>query len=154
MRFFFAGLVLGVTMPGLAQQTPHREKASVFVELAGNAAFGATVNVEARVHPHVALRAGIGNDFYTSTMVVPAQVVFMSSARRSAIEVSAGVTVAFEDSRYTGNWNWDGVKPFFTGFAGYRYQAPGGFLFRLGVVPLLWTNGHIPWVALSLGYTH
>jgi hypothetical protein len=152
VRFIVAGLMLGATMPSGAQpQEPRRPAGSMFIELAGNAAFGGTFNVETRFHRQVALRAGIGNDFYSATMVFPFQLVLLSGSTRSALEASLGVTVA--SSKYSGTWHWTGTKPFFTGFAGYRYQAPGGFLFRLGVIPLMWTNNRIPWVALSMGYS-
>jgi hypothetical protein len=36
------------------------------------------------------------------------------------------------------------TKAFFTGFFGYRHQRPEGFLFRVGVIPLLWTNTKVP----------
>ena len=152
VRSMVAVLMFGATLPSAAQQAPPRKPtASMFVELAGNSAFGMTANVEFRLSPHLALRAGMGGDFYTHTMVLPAQVVYVSSREKSALEASLGVIVARE--RYPGDWHWDGVTPFPTGFAGYRYQSPGGFLFRLGVVPLFWTNARIPWVALSLGHT-
>jgi len=120
-----------------------------FVELAGNSLLGATANMEVALSDAVALRAGMGVDFYSSTSVWPLQAVLLAGAGRSKLELDAGLTIAHENQ--SGDWDWDGTRVFFTAFLGYRYQRPGGLLLRVGVVPLLWTNTKLPWAALGLG---
>jgi hypothetical protein len=144
-------LVVGaVPCPG---QESARAHGSMFFELGGNAAFGASMNFEVFLAGPLGVRGGVGKDVFSGTPVYPLQVVLLSGAGRSKLELAAGVTIAHEDPAYSGNWHWDGTKPFANGFLGYRYQRPRGFMFRIGVVPLLWTNAHIPWVAIGLGTT-
>lgn len=150
-RFGFAVLVaarLFVLCPAVhGQNAP--AGAAVFVELAGNALFGATGNVEWYFRHGIGARLGVGRDFYSQTSVLPLQAVLLFGSGHSKLEVAAGVTVAQEASG--GDWHWDGTKAFFSAFLGYRHQVPQGFLFRIGVVPLLWTNNNLPWVAIGLG---
>ena len=62
------------------------------------------------------------------------------------------ITFAHEPEQYSGNWLWDGTRPFFTGFLGYRFQRRGE-LFRIGAIPLNWTNKRLPWFAISMGFS-
>jgi len=142
-------LVSGVS-PSQAQQTRSSgPRGSMFVEAGGNAGLlGATVNAEMLLSRRFALRAGAGVDLFSYTTIVPLQGVLLVGRGSSKLEVAAGVTIANEPARYSGNWHWDGTKPFFTGFVGYRFQRERGFLFRIGVVPLLWGYSlPLPWRA-------
>lgn len=142
-------LVLGA-VPCLGQDVG-RAHGSVFIDLAGNAFIGFTANAEVFLAGPVGVRAGAGADIFSQTPVFPFQVVILLGGGRSKLELAGGVTVAQET--YSGNWHWDGTKAFAGGFIGYRYQKPRGFLFHIGVVPLPWTNSHIPWPALGMGAT-
>jgi hypothetical protein len=152
MRWLIFALLIAATVPCPGQDVG-RAHGILFVELGGNAAFGATANLEVFLAGPVAVRGGAGVDLFSSTPVYPLQVVLLAGGGSSKLELAGGVTIAHEDPAYSGNWHWDGTKAFATGFFGYRYQRPRGLLFRIGVVPLLWTNAHIPWVAISLGTT-
>jgi hypothetical protein len=139
-------LLCALPCPG---QDTGRAHGSMFLETGGNAYFGATFNLEFFPAGQVGLRAGAGLDVFSSTPVYPVQFVVLFGATRSKLELAGGVTIATEEAE--GNWHWDGTRAFATGFFGYRYQRPQGFLFRIGVVPLFWTNKHLPWVALGFG---
>ena len=152
MRCLLIALLVLRAVP-CAGQDSGRAHGSLFFEVAGNAAVGATMNVEYFFAAPVGVRVGAGIDLWSSTPVYPLQVVFLSGAGRSKLELAGGVTIAHEDPASSGNWHWDGTKVFGTGFIGYRYQKSRGFVFRLGVVPLLWTNSHIPWPAVGIGAT-
>ena len=146
-------LLVSGALPSQAQQTrPSVRRGSVFVEAGGNAGLlGATFNAELPLSKRFALRAGAGVDIFSATTIVPIQGVFLIGHGSSRLELAAGVTIANEPARYSGNWHWDGTKPFFSGFVGYRFQRERGFLFRFGVVPLLWTNTRLPWPGVSFG---
>jgi hypothetical protein len=133
------------------QEPPGR--GTVIVELAGNAALGATVNAELWLGHGMGVRGGAGMDFLSSTTVFPLQAVMLLGSGHSKFELAAGITVAHEDEANSGNWHWDGTKAFFSGFLGYRHQVSQGFLLRAGVVPLLWPNRRLPWVAIGFGTT-
>lgn len=145
--------VLALRAVPCAGQDSGRAHGSLSFEVAGNAAIGATANLELLIAGRVGVRAGAGIDLFSSTPVYPLQVVVLFGSGRSKLELAGGVTIAHEDPAASGNWHWDGTKAFGTGFFGYRYQKPRGFVFRLGVVPLLWTNNHIPWPAAAIGAT-
>lgn len=150
MRWLPIALLVVGAVPCPGQQSG-RAHGSMFLELGGNAALGGSMNFEVFLAGPIGVRGGAGMDLYSSTPVYPFQVVMLAGAGRSKLELAAGVTIAHEDPAYSGNWHWDGTKAFATGFFGYRYQRSRGFLFRVGVVPLFWTNAHIPWVAIGLG---
>lgn len=134
-------------------QSSGRARGSMFFELAGNAFLGASANFEYFFGRGAGVRGGAGMDVYSSTRVVPVQVVYLAGARRSKLELAGGVTIAHEDPGNSGNWHWDGTRAFASGFIGYRYQRSPGLVFRIGVVPLFWTNAHIPWGAIGFGGT-
>ncbi len=128
-----------------------RPRAAVFVELAGNSLLGVTGNLELHLGSGIGVRVGAGQDFYTGTRVVPLQAVVLLGSGHSKLELAAGVIIARE--AHLTDWPWNGTKTFFTGFVGYRHQRPRGFLVRIGVVPMFWTDTKAPWVALGLGTT-
>lgn len=142
----------GVSPSHAQQPRPSGHRGSVFVEAGGNAGIlGGTVNAEVLLTRRFALRAGAGVDMFSYTILVPLQGVLLVGRGTSKLEVAAGLTIANEPAQYSGNWHWDGTKPFFTGFVGYRFQRDHGVLFRIGVVPLFWTNTRLPWPAVSFG---
>ena len=148
---FLAIIMLSVgASPCLAQDSGREAtRGALFIEFAGNTFLGGTLNAEVFLNQTVALRAGAGRDGFTQTKVFPLHVVLLAGAGSSKLELAAGVTVAQEGNA---NWNnWDGTKAFPGGFLGYRYQRPRGFLFRIGVVPHLWSNNQFPWFALGIG---
>jgi hypothetical protein len=149
-RFGFAALVAAnlFVFCGAADGQETSARGAAFVELAGNSLLGATGNAELYLGHGIGARVGVGRDFYSQTGVFPLQAVMLLGSGHSKLEVAAGVTVAHEGSD---DWDWDGTKAFFTGFFGYRHQRPQGFLFRVGVIPLLWTNAKVPWIAIGLG---
>lgn len=143
-----------LTLPigqSLAQVTPppsfgrHR----VYFELLGNTALGTTVNYEYGLSQHWGVRVGVGLDLYSGTTIIPVTLSALAGSGSSKFEIAGGFLVANELS--SGNWHWDGRKIFLSLFIGYRYQPRKGFMFRLGMIPLFWTNNQIPWVGLSLG---
>ncbi len=131
------------------QEVPARGAA--FVELGGNSLLGVTANAELYLGRQIGVRVGGGRDFYSQTWVFPLQAVMLLGSGHSKLELAAGVTVAHE--AHSGDWHWDGTKAFFSCFVGYRYQLPHDVLFRVGVVPLLWANEQVPWVAIGLGWS-
>jgi hypothetical protein len=141
---------LPATRPVAAQQSPVQPVSwSLSLGLGGNALFGPSLGAEIVWYDAFGLRAGVGYDWYSPTRVVPLEAVGLFGGRGSQLEVAIGVTIATEGKGDP--WNWDGTQTFFTGFLGYRHHAANGFLFRIGVVPLLWTNNTIPWVAMTFG---
>jgi len=122
---------------------------TAYVDLAGNALFGATLNGEVFVGPQLAMRLGFGADAVTRTKVVPMQAVVLLGSGRSRFEIGAGVTIARE--KYSGDWHWNGTKAFASGFIGYRYQRERGVMVHVGVVPLMWTNRKLPWGTIGVG---
>lgn len=132
-----------------AQEATEFTSGAAFVEGAGNAFLGMTANIEWYQSPALAIRFGAGADFYSQTTVFPLQAVFLVGSGTSKLEASAGVTIAQEHA--SGDWHWNGTRPFLTGFLGYRHQPAKGVLFRIGVIPLLWTNTRVPWVAAGIG---
>lgn len=145
-------VVTGVSRLQAQYTRPSGPRGAVFVEAGGNAGLlGATVNAEVLLSRYFALRAGGGVDLFSYTTIVPLQGVLLVGSGSSKLEVAAGVTIANEPARYSGNWHWNGTKPFFTGFAGYRFQRERGVMLRIGVVPLLWTNAKLPWPGVSIG---
>ena len=154
LRCLTVALVGLAAAPGMAQEAPavpDQTSAAAFVEAAGNSFLGLTANLEWYSTQSMAVRIGAGADFYSQTTVFPLQAVFLIGPGVSKLEASAGVTIAQEHA--TGDWHWNGTRPFFTGFLGYRHQVPKGTLFRIGVIPLLWTNTHLPWVSVGFGAT-
>lgn len=149
MRTLLGFLFLVAAQPCLAQTTP---RPAVFVELAGDALFGMSLHVEVPVQANVLVRAGAGTDFFSYTTVLPLQMVILSGKGSSKLEFAVGITVAHEPDRYSGNWHWSGTQVFPSGFLGYRYERSPGMLFHVGVIPLFWTNNHIPWLALGIGH--
>ena len=154
MPRFGSGVLVGASLlvfcgAAHGQETPAR--GAVFVEFGGNSLLGATGNAEFYFGNRIGVRAGAGLDFFTQTGVFPLQAVLLLGSGPSKLEVAAGVTVAHEANR--GDWPWDGTKAFFSGFLGYRHQRPHGFLWRVGVVPMLYTDTKAPWVAIGLGTT-
>lgn len=151
-------LVAAVAIPGPVKaqtsETADRDFGlGAFLELAGNSLLGATANLEILFDREVGARVGYGADIYTLTRVVPVQIVYLiGGGGNSKLELALGVTIASE-GEYTGNWRWDGTQPFVSGFFGYRYHRPHGFLFRIGIIPMTWTNRQLPWLALSFGTT-
>jgi len=145
-------LVFG-SVPCRAQSSsiPDQTSFAAFVEVAGNSFLGMTANMEWYSTQSMALRVGAGADFYSQTTVFPIQAVFLLGPGSNRVEASAGLTIAQEHS--TGDWHWNGTRPFITGFLGYRHQPPKGTLFRIGLMPLMWTNTHVPWVSVGFGAT-
>ncbi|UCC83683.1 MAG: hypothetical protein JSW46_01745 [Gemmatimonadota bacterium] len=130
-------------------RSPSHGRHRVFLELAGNSAFGFTVNYELGVTRTLGVRLGYGQDLYSDTKVWPFTLAALVGNGSSKFELSGGVVMVEENM--SGDWDWDGTRVFATGFIGYRFQPRSGFLFRVGVIPLLWTNNQLPWVGLSLG---
>lgn len=156
MRWYLIALVVATAIPArvgaqIAETAEHKVSVGLLFELAGNSLLGATANLEILVDRKIGVRAGYGVDVYTLTRVAPVQVVYLiDGGGNSKLELAFGVTVASE-GEYTGNWRWDGTQPFVSGFFGYRYHRPHGFIFRAGIIPMMWTNQRLPWFALSFG---
>jgi len=121
----------------------------IYVELLGNTALGITLNYEYGLSPHWAVRVGGGLDLYSATTIIPVTLSALAGSGSSKLEIAGGFLVADEYS--SGAWHWDGTKVFPSFFIGYRYQPRKGFMLRVGMIPLFWTNNQIPWVGLSLG---
>jgi len=121
---------------------------SVIVELGGDAVLGASINGEILSSRGIGFRVGVGYEWYSMTTVYPIQAVVLVGAGHSRFELSAGITVARNDGN---EWDWSGTTTVFSGFAGYRHRSDGGTIFRIGVVPLNWTNAKVPWIGISLG---
>jgi len=141
-------VLLVATRPCAAQTAP---APGAFVEFAGDALLGMSLHAEMPVRANLLVRAGVGVDFFSYTTVLPVQVVLLTGRGNSKLELAAGITVANEPTQYSGNWHWNGTRVFPSGFLGYRYERSSGILFRIGVIPLFWTNAHIPWLAVGIG---
>ena len=116
-------LAVVLLVTGLAPcrgQSSGQAHGSMFFELAGNAFLGASANFKYFFGRAAGVRGGVGMDVYSSTRVVPVQVVYLAGARGSKLELAGGVTIAHEDPANPGNWHWDGTRAFASGFIGYR----------------------------------
>lgn len=130
---------------------------SVFLE-AGGTAVWYSVNYERKfsLKPMHRITAGIG------TSVIPTESYTMFSGLLSAgylygekhnLELGIGLTYLFSDPEYVGSAR-----------IGYRYEAPKGFLFRIGFSPIYGKfaetgleeysgKGVLPWGYISVGYS-
>ncbi len=123
---------------------------NLHLELGADAALGGCVKAELVAPNGVGVRAGVGYDFHSNTVVYPVQLVALVGDGRACLELAAGVTVATEGDE--DKWHWDGTTVVPSGFAGYRRSFSDGYIARVGVGYVGWTNNKLPWLGVSIGH--
>ncbi len=138
---------------------------SVFLELLGNGGLY-TLNYDHKFFDHVSARLGLeyislsgddggtGTDDRVTIFLAPIMVNYLVGNGNSRLELGAG-TYLGGFSGDVENEVVDGIGGGgFTGTIGYRLQPrDGGFLFRVGITPIISAAGAQLWGGLSLGGT-
>jgi len=139
----------------ISQQHPN----SIYLELMGSGGLY-SLNYDRMFTPNIGGRIGFSyfsftsdNFFFPSVdmYMFPISLNYFAGEGNSKFEIGSGVTIV------TGTADWFGVKGSGSAIAGifnigYRYQqSEGGFLFRIGLTPILSSTGIHPWGGLSIG---
>lgn len=166
LRRTFISVLLAGAMMALAPSTTNAQfaKNAAYVELLGNGLFY-TVNYERFFGPELSARGGLmvfsvsetenGTETSGTVNVVPLTAnYFLGDSHR--LELGAGPVLfrlsASVDTPGLSDSD-SGVAFFGTATVGYRYQSPGGgFLFRIGLTPIISGDGVAPWGGLSVGW--
>lgn len=140
----FAGSSVFAQTPDSVQVSKNGN--SIFLELGGNAfmlslnyerifvtesPFSFTGRLGLGLFPYELGLFG-GESKYTGVVPVSFGVLY---GRKFSLEAGLGASVAWFDGDIFGNSS--GPIKWFNGLLGMRYQAPGGFLFRLGFTPVI-----------------
>ena len=146
-----------------AQTAPAYSQNAVYFEALGQGILY-SINFDHRFSENIAVRAGFSSfnvdivlsDFTITT--IPLMLEFLSGHGSSHFEFGVGIVpihgsssenfLGLGSNQATGKWVVVGTMT-----VGYRYQPPGeGFLFRIGVTPLLASDPIPLWGGISLGY--
>jgi hypothetical protein len=148
---------------GAAEPRPH---SAVYAELLGQGLLY-SLNYEYLLSNHVSLRAGFtswslptfpflpGNMTFTG---FPLMVNYLAGEGSNHLELGVGIipgTVSFtgEETFFGSNISGSKTVVIGTGTFGYRLQPPeGGFIFRIGLVPLIGSGGARVSIGLSTGW--
>lgn len=142
--------------PGTTIFKPYDEDAinknfgkSIFLEVGGKGYASANYGFRLKQHSRISLGIGIA-DFNADLYPTPAfMYYFLAGKKKSFFElgIGAGFAVGADFS--------SGVPLIYSGVIGYRYQKPGGLLFRAGITPI--TDGlqsyAFPSLGISIGYS-
>lgn len=92
-------------------------------------------------------------DFRSYSYTVPAGVTYLMGKKRSKFELGAGITASYHHNVYEGlDKTENKFSSYLFGNVGWRWQARSGFLFRIGVSPLLSINKTTYWAnSLTFG---
>ena len=159
MRHVKTIIIAGIFLFNTGQIFPQQHPNSLYLEVGGIGGLY-SLNYDRLFTPNIGGRIGFSyfsfssdNFFFPSvTMYMfPIALNYFAGEGSSKFELGAGVTIV------TGTADWFGVKGSGTAIAGiinigYRYQPPeGGFLFRIGLTPIVSSTGVHPWGGLSIG---
>ena len=142
---------LFAAVPSFGQQHPN----SLYLEVGGSAGIY-SINYDRLIGSHLGIRIGFS---YWADLIIPgiSAQIFPTSLNcfigngSSKFELGVGVTYVI------GEINWFGERASGSVVVpniniGYRYQSEdGGFLFRLGFMPLIGPHEILPWGGLSAG---
>ena len=139
---------------------PRRAENALYVELLGP---GLLYSVDYdRAFGDLSARIGIGYLSGTSSsfVAVPLTISYLGlGSKKHMFEIGAGVAIWNFSANYSllganSNSSTSATIVAATGILGYRYQPPnGGFFLRVGLSPLIFQSGFIPWPHLGLGAT-
>ena len=143
---------------------------SIYIELAGNSLFFASLNYERIFHKEdnlfLSVRGGIGYGKFLNVSVLSLPILvngIFHIHRAFSFELGLGTTlmnVGYQkDEDYPYGYHFGGT---FTGVAGIRIQSSKGFLFRASFTPILDVNNLLspdsklksrllPWFGISFG---
>ena len=159
MRYVKIIITISIFLFNIGQIFPQQHPNSLYLEVGGSGGLY-SLNYDRMFTPNIGGRIGFSyfsfssdNFFFPSvTMYMfPISLNYLAGEGSSKFELGAGVTIV------TGTADWFGVKGSGSAIAGifnigYRYQPPeGGFLFRIGLTPIVSSTGVHPWGGLSIG---
>lgn len=154
---------------GFAAEKPEAPY-TIFLELLGNGGLY-SINADYRFREDGSIRLGFVNwnagGFFgnsESLTAFPLLANYLYGSGNSWLELGAGILYGhYQEKSSIGNTMNDYNFTTLTGSISYRYQRPnGGFFFKAGLTPLYPlgpegkrypTDGPMPWVGVSLGYS-
>jgi hypothetical protein len=154
-------LLIVVRSAGGAQPSGPYTQNAVYFEFLGQGLLY-SVNFDHRFTEHIALRAGISHftvEFISDVSVttIPIVAEYLSGTGNHHLEIGLGiipiygsVSTSFFGEREGSVGTWGVIA---TATLGYRYQPVSeGFLFRIGLTPLMAGHEGVIWGGASIGY--
>ena len=146
------------TTTTVAQEVPEPARDAFYLELLGNGLFY-SMNYDRKFTDHVSGRVGIT---FIGATIAPIMANYLAGNGNHRFEVGIGpmlvsvpegAEVEVDNEELEQELEDGGVFVLGTGTFGYRYQpVNGGFVFRIGLTPILAAGGGLPWAGMSFGY--
>lgn len=152
MRSIWILFALALASPAHAQEA-EPARSSAYFELLGNGIFY-TLNYDRKFSEHVSGRIGL---MALGATAVPVMANYLAGSGNHRLELGAGPVLFYLPDTADLDIDEEDIEQGFGAYAtatfGYRYQpVDGGFVFRIGITPLLTSGGALPWPGISFGY--
>jgi hypothetical protein len=160
MNRYITILCLSIFLFSASPVLPQSHPNSLYVELLGNGGLY-SINYDRLFTSNIGGRIGFSYLSFKKDLFLPEMTLFtfpvsfsyLLGEGSSKLELGAGITIV------SGEFDWVNEKG--SGglvvpnlIFGYRFQSSdGGFLFRIGYIPLFTSEGVLSWVGLSMGAT-
>jgi len=150
-------LVIVLSCPAFSQSKSN----SLYLEFFGSGGLY-SVNYDRLLTEEVGIRVGFMYFeadwfvFFTDMemFLIPITLNYLVGTGKHKFELGAGPVIVFGSVGFWGSDPGSGSGVGWTGTIGYRYQQPnGGFLFRIGFTPVLFSGEFHPSGGLSLGFS-
>jgi len=119
-----------------------------YLELLGKPFY--TVNVDFRINKSNRYSFGIQSVYGG---IIPNAMYYYLGGRNNRFEVGAGLSVIIAIRKAEDDDSKDIRGVLLHGVIGYRYQKKNGLIFRIGFTPLFFSEGFLPMIGISFGYS-